>query len=124
MSLAQFVNIEFVYFVIFEGKYRYLKWVLIPGLSFISISIQIKHLLKRDGGELSFYEAYFSYKIIPEGIIYIILSIPFFVLNIYFIIILTIFSIIFKFAPLRFFFGVLDLENQIFPCNTYYGDRY
>ena len=58
---------------IFEGSYLYC--ILIPGLSFVSISIQIKHILKCDGGEPSFLEAYDSCKIISEGMLFIILSI-------------------------------------------------
>ena len=109
--------------LIFKGKYRYLKWIFIPGLSFIGISIQIRHLLTK-GREMSFYETYFDYKILTEGIVSILLSFPFFILNTYFIIILTLVSIPFKFTPLKFFIGVLDLNNSILPCDIYFGDRY
>lgn len=105
---------------IFEGSYLYC--ILIPGLSFVSISIQIKHILKCDGGEPSFLEAYDSCKIISEGMLFIILSIPFFIINTYFLIILILISIVFKFAPLKFFFGALDLNDLIFPRITYIYD--
>ena len=54
--------------------------------------------------------------------LFIILSIPFFILNIYFLIILILVSIPFKFAPLKFFFGALDLNDLIFPTGTTLSD--
>ena len=107
---------------IFEGEYLYC--ILIPGLSFVSISIQIKHILKCDGGEPSLAKAYDECKIISEGMLFIILSVPFLILNIYFLIILILVSIPFKFAPLKFFFGVLDLNDLIFPSGSSLSDYY